>query len=290
MIYAPGAVLEGNDTSGFAAAIAAARRADVVIAVVGEHHDMSAEARNRTSLELPGNQLQLLQRLHALRKPIVGVLSNGRPLSISWMAENIPAILETWYLGVQAGPALADVLFGDYNPSGKLPVTFPRNVGQVPIYYNHKNTGRPPAESERYTSKYIDVPWTPLYVFGHGLSYTTFQYSAPRLSRATLQPNQGLTVEVTVTNTGRRAGAEVVQLYLRDDVGSVTRPVKELRGFRKIELAPGEARTIQFQLTPNDLSMLNADMKRVVEPGTFTVWVGGSSATNNSAGFRVEGS
>ncbi|HEY0674502.1 MAG TPA: glycoside hydrolase family 3 N-terminal domain-containing protein [Longimicrobiales bacterium] len=287
VIYAPGAVLEGNDTSGFAAALAAARQAEVIIAVVGEHHDMSAEARNRTSLELPGNQQLLLQRLHALGKPIVAVLTNGRPLSVSWLDANVPAILETWYLGVQAGPALADVLFGDYNPSGKLPVTFPRNVGQVPIYYNHKNTGRPPAEQERYTSKYIDVPWTPLYVFGHGLSYTTFRYSAPKLSRTTLRAHESLTVEVTVTNTGGRAGAEVVQLYLRDDVGSVTRPVKELRGFRKIELAAGEARAVQFQLTAQDLSMLDAALKRIVEPGSFTVWVGGSSATSNTAHFTV---
>jgi beta-glucosidase len=288
VIYAPGAVLEGNDTTGFAAAMAAARRADVVIAVVGENHDMSAEARNRTSLDLPGNQLALLQRLHRLNKPIVGVLTNGRPLSISWMDANIPAIIETWYLGVQAGPAIADVLFGDYNPSGKLPVTFPRNVGQVPIYYNHKNTGRPPAEDQRYTSKYIDVPWTPLYAFGHGLSYTTFGYSAPRLSKAVIEPHETLNVEVTVTNTGTRAGAEVVQLYLRDEVGSFTRPVRELKGFRRVELAPGESRTVQFQLHPADLSMLGADLKPTVEPGYFTVWVGGSSATTNSVRFRVE--
>jgi beta-glucosidase len=180
------------------------------------------------------------------------------------------------------------VLFGDYNPSAKLPVTFPRNVGQVPIYYNHKNTGRPPSEQDHYTSKYLDVPWTPQYVFGHGLSYTTFSYSTPRLGRTTLGANDSLTVQVTVTNNGPRAGAEIVQLYLRDDVGSMTRPVRALRGFRKIHLAPGAAADVGFTLTRADFSMLDAQLQPVVEPGSFTVFVGGSSATANQATFRIE--
>jgi beta-glucosidase len=288
VLYAKGAVVEGNDTSGFAEAINVARNADVVVAVVGEHQDMSAEARNRTSLELPGTQLQLLQRLHALGKPIVAVLMNGRPLSIGWLADSVPGILETWFLGVQTGPAIAEVLFGDFNPSGKLPVTFPRNVGQVPIYYNHKNTGRPPLESDRYTSKYIDVPWTPQYVFGHGLSYTTFAYSAPRMNATTIRTTDSLSVEVTVTNTGTRAGTEVVQLYLRDDVASVTRPVRSLRGFRKVHLPAGASMPVRFWITPKDLTMLDADLMPVIEPGSFTVFVGGSSATTNSARFVVE--
>ena len=276
--YAPGAPVESTDTSGFAEAVRAARAADAVIMVLGEHQDMSAEARNRTSVDLPGVQQQLLDAVHATGKPIVVVLMNGRPLSIPWLDRNVPAILEAWYLGVQMGPAVADVLFGDYNPSGKLPVTFPRNVGQVPLYYNHKNTGRPPSERERYTSKYIDVPWTPLYPFGHGLSYTTFTYSNLRLSRAQMRGTDSLTVQVDVKNTGDRAGDEVVQLYVRDDVASVTRPVRELRGFERISLRAGETRTVSFTLRPADLAFYDLKMEWVVEPGFFTVWAGTSSA------------
>lgn len=285
--YAKGAVVQGTDTSGFAEAIAAARTADVIIAVVGETQDMSAEARNRTSLDLSGTQQLLMERLHALGKPVVAVLSNGRPLAIPWLAEHVPAILETWFLGVQSGPALADVLFGGHNPSGKLPVTFPRTVGQVPIYYNHKNTGRPPAESDAYTSKYIDAPWTPQYVFGHGLSYTTFGYGAPRLSRAVLTAADTLRIDVVVTNTGARAGSEIVQLYLRDDVASFTRPVRALRGFRKVHLAPGASTTVSFMLTRDDFAILDARLAPVVEPGRFTVFVGGSSAATDQASFTI---
>jgi beta-glucosidase len=183
VLYAPGAGPRGDDTAGFAAAVAAAERSDAVVLVVGEDHDMSAEAASRASLDLPGVQLELAKRLHATGRPLVVVLMNGRPLAIPWLAEHVPAILEAWYLGVQMGPAVTDVLFGDHNPSGKLPVTFPRTVGQVPIYYNHKSTGRPPDPDQKYTSKYLDVHWTPLYPFGHGLSYTTFGYGEPRLSR-----------------------------------------------------------------------------------------------------------
>ena len=278
LIYAPGAPVESTDTSGFTEAVRAARAADAVIMVLGEHQDMSAEARNRTSVDLPGVQQQLLEAVHATGKPIVVVLMNGRPLSIPWLDRNVPAILEAWYLGIQMGPAVADVLFGDYNPSGKLPVTFPRNVGQLPLYYNHKNTGRPPSERERYTSKYIDVPWTPLYPFGHGLSYTTFTYSNLRLSRAQMRGTDSLTVQVDVKNTGDRAGDEVVQLYVRDDVASVTRPVRELRGFARISLRAGETQTVSFTLRPADLAFYDLKMERVVEPGFFTVWAGTSSA------------
>ncbi|MGQ0562374.1 MAG: glycoside hydrolase family 3 C-terminal domain-containing protein, partial [Gemmatimonadota bacterium] len=288
VIYARGSDVMSTDTSGFAAALAAAREADAVIMVIGEHHDMSAEAFNRSSLDLPGVQLDLVKRVHAVGKPVVAVLMNGRPLSIGWLDQNVPAIVETWFLGVQMGPAVADVLFGDYNPSGKLPVTFPRTVGQVPIYYNHKNTGRPPDPANRYTSRYLDVPWTPLYPFGYGLSYTTFSYTEPRLSTSVIGPNDSLTVTVTVSNTGTRAGDEVVQLYLRDDYASVTRPVKELRGFQKIRLAAGEARAVSFTIGPDDLAFYNQKMDWVVEPGGFTVFVGGSSADTKQAHFTVE--
>jgi beta-glucosidase len=289
VLFAAGAPVEDNDSSDIAEAVRVARGADAVIMVLGEHRDMSAEARNRTSLDLPGVQLQLLQAIHATGVPLVVVLMNGRPLSIPWLDENVPAILETWYLGVQMGPAVADVLFGDYNPGGKLPVTFPRTVGQAPLYYNHKNTGRPPSE-DRYTSKYIDVPWTPLYPFGHGLSYTTFVYSAPRLSSTRIAAADPITVQVDVRNTGARAGDEVVQMYVRDDVASVTRPVRELRGFERIMLEPGQSRTVSFTLRPDHLAFYNQRMQRVVEPGFFTVWVGASSADDGRpARFEVVG-
>ena len=290
VLFAAGAPVEDNDSSDIAEAVRVARGADAVIMVLGEHRDMSAEARNRTSLDLPGVQLQLLQAIHATGVPLVVVLMNGRPLSIPWLDENVPAILETWYLGVQMGPAVADVLFGDYNPGGKLPVTFPRTVGQLPLYYNHKNTGRPPSEEDRYTSKYIDVPWTPLYPFGHGLSYTTFAYSAPRLSATRIAAADSITVQVDVRNTGLRAGDEVVQMYVRDDVASVTRPVRELRGFERITLEPGQSRTVSFTLRPDHLAFYNQRMQRVVEPGFFTVWAGASSADDGRpARFEVVG-
>ena len=290
VLFAAGAPVEENDSSGIAAAVRVARRADAVIMVLGEHRDMSAEARNRTSLDLPGVQLQLLQAIHATGRPLVVVLMNGRPLSIPWLDEHVPAILETWYLGVQMGPAVADVLFGDYNPGGRLPVSFPRNVGQEPLYYNHKNTGRPPSEGERYTSKYIDVPWTPLYPFGHGLSYTTFAYSAPRLSATRIAAGGSIVVQVDVRNTGRRAGDDVVQMYVRDDVASVSRPVRELRGFERITVEPGQSRTVSFTLGPEDLAFYDQRMQRVVEPGFFTVWVGASSADEaRPARFEVMG-
>lgn len=285
--YAVGARVWEDDTSGIAEAVSIAEDADVVLLVVGEHHDMSAEARNRTSLDLPGGQEELVRAIHATGKPIVGVLMNGRPLSVQWMHDNIPSILETWYLGVEMGPAVADVLFGDVNPSGKLPMTFPRTVGQVPMYYYHKNTGRPPSEDDRYTSKYIDVHWSPLYPFGYGLSYTTFEYSDLTLSSESIRPDGSVDVSVTVTNTGTRFGAEVVQLYLQDEVASVTRPVRLLRGFDRIELQPGASRSVSFELGYDDISMLDIDMNRVVETGWFSVYVGGDSEADLQARFEV---
>jgi beta-glucosidase len=248
---------------------------------------MSAEAASRASIELPGAQLRLAQAVQAAGVPVVVVLMNGRPLALQWLHDNVPAIVETWFLGVEGGPATADVLFGDYNPGGKLPVTFPRATGQVPIYYAHKNTGRPPSRDNKYSSKYIDIPWTPLYPFGHGLSYTTFTVSAPRLDKTTLRSGDSLRVDVDVTNTGNVAGDEVVQLYVRDDVASVTRPVKELRGFRRVSVQPGQMTTVRFAMSDRDLSFYDAAMRRVIEPGRFTVFVGSSSDSVREARFDL---
>ncbi|MCK6620613.1 MAG: beta-glucosidase BglX [Calditrichia bacterium] len=282
-----------TDRGGFARAIQAAKSAEAVILVLGETAGMSGEASNRASLDLPGEQEALARAIHAVGKPLVVVLMNGRPLSINWLvegsfgAENVPAILETWFLGVQTGPAAADVLFGDYNPGGKLPATFPRSAGQIPIYYNHKNTGRPPIAGEHYTSQYLDLPFTPLYPFGYGLSYTTFEYGAPRLSVPEMEFIDTLTVEVNVTNTGKRPGDEVVQFYIQDEVASVTRPVKQLRGFRRIHLEPGETQTVTFQLTFEDLAFYNQEMQWVVEPGFFKVFLGGNSVEVQEARFEI---
>lgn len=285
--YAVGASVWDDGTSHIAEAVEMAERADVVILVVGEHHDMSAEAHNRTILDLPGGQEELVRAIHATGKPIVAVLMNGRPLSVSWMDDNVSAILEAWYLGIEMGPAVAEALFGDVNPSGKLPMTFPRTVGQVPIYYNHKNTGRPPDEDDHYTSKYIDVHWTPLYPFGYGLSYTTFEYSDLRLSIERLTRADELVVSVTLTNTGGREGTEVAQLYIRDEVGSITRPVRELKGFERVTLAPGETRQVDFTLTVDDFKFHGPNMEFIAEPGWFSVFVGGSSQDTIDARFEL---
>jgi beta-glucosidase len=286
--YARGASPTSNDTSGIADAVRVARAADAVILVIGETPDMSAEAESRSTLDLPGAQQQLADAIAATGKPVVVVLMNGRPLSIERLQNSVPAILETWFLGVEHGNAVADVVFGDANPGGKLPVSVPRAVGQVPIYYNHKNTGRPPT-SEKYTSKYWDIPWTPLYPFGFGLSYTTFAYSAPRLNASVIGPSDSLRVEFDVTNTGKRAGDEVVQLYSRDDVGSVTRPVMQVRRFQRVTLAPGQRMTIRWSLGMGDLAFYDLAMRHVAEPGTFRVFVGTSSADTKSVPFTLRG-
>ncbi|HEX8351427.1 MAG TPA: beta-glucosidase BglX [Pyrinomonadaceae bacterium] len=258
-------------------AVRAARDADVVVVAVGETADMSGEAASRTSLDLPGRQLELLQAIHQTGKPYAVVLMNGRPLSINWVAENSPAILETWFAGTQGGAAIADALFGDTNPGGKLPVTFPRAAGQQPFYYNQTTTGRPPS-GEKYTSKYLDVPVPPLYAFGHGLSYTTFRLSNLRLGATRIPASGSVDVTVDVENTGRREGDEVVQLYVRDVAASRVRPVKELKGFQRVTLQPGERRTLSFRLTPAELGFYNESMRFVVEPGAFKVMAGRGSA------------
>ncbi|GLC23692.1 beta-glucosidase BglX [Roseisolibacter agri] len=289
-----GAPADTMDTTGFAAARATARTADAVVLVLGERQDMSAEASSRASIELPGAQLALARAvLRAARaanpsKPVVTVLLNGRPLAVQWLADSMPALVESWFLGVEHGNALADVLLGDADPGGRLPVTVPRATGQVPIYYNHKNTGRPAAESNHYTSKYIDLPWTPLYPFGFGRSYATFAYSDLQLP-AEGRTADSLVVSVTVANTSQRAGDEVVQLYVRDDAASVTRPVRELKGFQRVTLGAGERRTVRFTLRPAHLAFTALDLRRVVEPGSFTVWAGGSSAATLEGRFRLSG-
>jgi beta-glucosidase len=277
-----------RDTSGIAAAVAAAVAADVVVVAIGEEAFQSGEARSQVDIGLKGVQQQLLERIHAANPMTVVVLMNGRPLVLGRVAENASAILETWHLGSQAGYAIADVLFGDYNPSGKLPVSFPRHVGQEPLYYNAKNTGRPQSKGDVFWSHYTDAPTTPLFPFGFGLSYTTFEYSDLKLSGDDFAVGDELTVEVTVRNTGKRTGAEVVQLYVRDLIGSVTRPVKELKGFRRLELAPGAERTVTFTLTADDLAFYTARGRWEAEPGEFVAYVGGSSEEVLEASFGLK--
>lgn len=285
--YAKGCEIEGNDTKGFAAALALAKKADVILLAIGESAGMSGEAASRSQIGLPGVQQQLADALIATGKPVVVILMNGRPLAISSLAEKATGILETWFLGTQAGNAIADVLMGDYNPSGKLTMTFPRNAGQIPIHYNMKNTGRPMQAENKYTSKYLDVSNTPLYPFGYGLSYTQFTYGELQLSAPTMTPRGKITASIEVSNTGNYDGEEVVQLYIRDLVGSVTRPVKELKGFEKIMLKKGEKRTISFTIDNESLSFYRKDMSWGSEAGEFDVFVGTNSQEVKSARFRL---
>jgi beta-glucosidase len=287
VLHAKGCDVKGDSTEGLKDAADKAKAADVAIVVVGESREMSGEAGCRSSLDLPGVQEKLVRDICDTGVPVVMVLLNGRPMSISWSAEHVPAILEAWHPGVQGGNAVADLLFGDFNPVGRLPVTFPRTVGQVPIYYNHKNTGRPPT-SLLYTSKYIDLPSTPLFPFGHGLSYTRFDYSNLMISPKKITADGEVEVSLDVKNVGGRDGVEVVQLYLRDLVGSVTRPVKELKGFQRIALKSGEKKTMKFVVCPEQLAFVNRGMERVVEPGAFDVMVGGSAEDIKlTGGFEV---
>ncbi len=285
--YAEGTQVEGMSRDGFTAALNVARNADAIVAVVGENWWMSGEAAVRSELDLPGNQLELVRELIATGKPVAVVLMNGRPLAIPELDTTAAAILETWFPGTQGGHAVADVLFGDYNPSGKLPVTFPRSVGQVPIHYNMKNTGRPLDLNNKYTSKYLDIPNSPLYPFGHGLSYTTFTYGQPTVDRTDFSDTEPVTVSVKVTNTGKYAGSETVQLYVHDLVGSVTRPVRELKGFEQVMLQPGESRTVTFTLNTTDLVFYTADLEFQTEPGDFDVYVGGNSDAPNKVRIRL---
>lgn len=285
---AKGAGFNGEDKSGFAEAIAAARRSDVVVMAIGEDYTQSGEAASRTEIGLPGPQQELIEAIHALGKPVVAVVMAGRPLTINWIDENIPAVMNAWHLGTMSGKAIAETLFGDHNPGGKLTITFPKNVGQIPVYYNMKNTGRPFDANNKYTSKYLDVSNEPLYPFGYGLSYTTFEYSNLNLSSNELSAEGSITVNVTVKNTGKYQGKEVVQLYIRDLVGSVTRPVKELKGFEKISLAPGESKQVSFTITNKDLEFYTRDMTFKSEPGDFKVFVGTNSVETLEADFVLK--
>ena len=270
-------------------AVQVAQGADVVVAVVGESQGMTGEAASRADIGLPGQQLELLKALKKTGKPLVVVLMNGRPLALPWESKNADALLETWFAGTQAGHAIADVLFGAYNPSGKLTASFPEAVGQEPLYYNHKSTGRPYAgvALDKYKSRYLDAGNDPIYPFGFGLSYTAFAYGKPVLSTATLGPGQTLEVTVSVQNTGPVDGEEVAQLYLRDVVGSSSRPVRELKGFQKVLLKKGESKTLTFRLRPDDLKFYNNELAFVAEPGEFQVFVGGNSRDVQAASFRL---
>jgi len=286
--YAKGCDVLGDSDAGFAEAVASARQADVALVFVGEAKEMVGEAASRSMLDLPGRQMDLVKAIQATGKPTIVVLINGRPPTIGWIVDNVPAVLEAWMAGTEGGNAIADVLFGDVNPGGKLPVTFPRTVGQVPIYYNHMNTGRPPEPSTRYNSKYLDLPWTPQFPFGFGLSYTQFKITNLQLSDASIARNGQLKVSVEVQNVGKRAGDQVVQLYIRDIAASMTRPVKELKGFKRISLKPGETQRIEFTLGPEHLGFYNREMKYVVEAGEFKVMVGSSSEDVIEKSFEVK--
>jgi beta-glucosidase len=269
-------------------AVAAANKASVAVVFLGEAFGLTGEAASRSDISLPENQVALLKALKATGKPIVLVLMNGRPLTLPWEDANMDAILETWFGGTRAGDAIADVLFGKYNPSGKLSMTFPRSVGQIPIYYSAKNTGRPIDEQQKYTSKYLDIPNTPLYPFGYGLSYTTFSYSDIKLDKTTINADSKLNATVTIINTGKLAGQETAELYIRDMIGSVTRPLKELKGYQKVFLQPGESKTISFTIGTDDLKFYDINMKYTYEPGDFKLFIGTSSQDVKEADFKVE--
>lgn len=289
--YAKGCDIQSEDTKGFAEAVRVASVSDVVVMVMGEFHNMSGENNSRTNLSLPGVQVDLLKAIKKTGKPVVLVLMNGRPLTINWEKDNLDAILEAWFSGTMGGTAIADVLTGKYNPAGKLTMTFPQNVGQIPLFYNHKNTGRPydpNVPQFAYGSRYWDVSNEPLYPFGYGLSYTTFAYSDLELSSKEITKDSPLKVSVKLTNLGGYDGEEVVQLYTRDLVGSVTRPVKELKGFKKVFLKAGESKVIDFTLSVNDLRFYNSQLEYVYEPGDFHLFVGGSSDTNLKTEFTLK--
>jgi beta-glucosidase len=264
-------------------AVSVASTADVVVAVLGESSAWSGEASSRSDISIPVPQENLLKALLATGKPVVLVLVNGRPLTLEWENENMSTIVEAWAGGSEAGNAIANVLFGDYNPSGKLTTTFPLSVGQIPLYYNHLNTGRPMDPKNKFTSKYLDISNEPLYPFGYGLSYTTFSYGDIKLSKNELKGEETLTVTIPVSNTGKYAGEEVVQLYIADPSASISRPVKELKNFRKIMLQPGESKDVTIEVTTNDLKFYNSELKYDWEPGDFIIYAGSNSRDVRSA-------
>jgi beta-glucosidase len=280
-----------TDKTEFEEAIDLAKQSDIVVMVLGEHGFQSGEGRSRSNIDLPGVQQELLEEVFKVNENIVLVLNNGRPLSITWADKHIPAIVEAWHLGTQSGNAVAQILYGDYNPSGKLPISFPRNVGQIPIYYNYKNTGRPLPYADKkmvFWSHYSDVGNTPLYPFGHGLSYTSFSYDSLNLDRNVYKLDDSINITVNIKNKGKIMGKEVVQLYIQDLFASITRPVKELKAFKMIELKPGESKTVNFTLDKNSLGFFNNVGKYVVETGKFKIFIGGSSYTTLEADFELQ--
>ncbi len=290
LIYAKGCEINDSSQSGFAEAIEAAKQADVVIMSVGEASDWSGEAKSRSNIHLPGMQEELVKTIYATGKPVVVLVNAGRPLIFNWTADHVPSILYTWWLGTEAGDAIADVLFGDYNPSAKLPISFPKEEGQIPIYYDHFNTGRPAtSDSDRfYRSAYIDLSIYPKFPFGFGVSYTNFNYSDIQLNRSTMKADQSIKATVTITNNGNYDGEETVQLYIQDLVGSVVRPVKELKGFQKMFLKKGESKQVTFTINVNQLKFYNEELKYIYEPGDFKVYIGGNSQDVKEAGFTLE--
>lgn len=286
--YAKGTNINDDSTQYIAEAVRIARQSDRVVLAVGEGAWMSGEAASRATLNLPGIQQQLVEEIMKTGKPVVVVLMNGRPLTINWIQDHVPAILETWFSGTVGGHAISDVLFGDYNPSGKLPVTFPKSLGQIPIYLAMKSTGRPMDPNNKYTSKYLDESNDPLYPFGFGLSYTEFKYGDIKLSQAAMSASEEMKVTCTVTNAGDRDGEEVVQLYIRDMVGSVTRPVKELKQFQKLMIKAGQSMEVEFVISSKDLTFYRQDMTVGTEPGEFTVFIGGNSRDTRSAKFSLQ--
>jgi beta-glucosidase len=290
LLYARGCGITDTSKQGFAQAVETALNADVVIMNVGEAPDMSGEAKSRSNIHLPGVQEDLIRAIQATGKPLVVMISAGRPLVFSWTADHVPAILYTWWLGTEAGNAMADVLFGDYNPSGKLPMSFPRTEGQIPIYYDHFSTGRPVKSDNdvNYVSAYTDLPNDPRFPFGYGLSYTKFTYTGITLSASSFKPGGTLTASVTLTNAGPYDGRETVQLYIRDMVGSVVRPVKELKAFQQVFLKAGESKKISFTLSDNDLRFYNDRLQHIFEPGEFKLFIGGNSRDVKEAAFTLQ--
>lgn len=286
--FAKGCEIETPGQNGFSEAKTIAQQADILVIAIGETAAMSGEAACRTNLQIPGEQMALVKAMKSLGKPIVVVLMNGRPLVIPELPDYADAIVEAWWLGTEAGNALADVLYGDYNPSGRLAISFPRSEGQIPVFYNEKSTGRPFDPNSKWTSKYLDSPNTPLFPFGFGLGYTTFEYSPPSLDRRTFKTGETLTVSVTVRNTGKRVGEETVQLYVRDLVAGTTRPVKALKDFRKIQLQPNESKTIQFSLDQQAFAYWQKDMRFAPEPGEFDILIGPNAVTLKSVRVRME--
>jgi beta-glucosidase len=304
LIYSKGTEIDGTSQAGFSDAVEVARAADVVILALGESSAMSGEAGSRAYLDLPGNQQQLLEAVVAAGKPVVLLVFSGRPLVLDWAAKHVPAIMEAWFPGTEAGNAIAEVLFGDVSPSGKLPMSFPRAVGQEPLYYNQFPTGRPPTgidlskppgDGTRFFSRYIDVPNSALFPFGYGLSYSSFSYQDVKVSKGSIPLTQALSnrtsplLEATaiVTNTGERTATEIVQCYVRNLGASIEQPVRSLEGFRRVTLAPGESKQVSFPLGFKELSFFNLESKATIEATHYTVWIGGSSEANEEAAFEV---